>query len=65
MGAISGLELLEKLRGTGNVIAVILITARPSAAITARAQAAGAVAVLEKPIKPAVLLKLVENAMRP
>ena len=65
MESISGVELLEKVRGGGNAIAVILITARPSAEITARAQAADALAVLEKPIKAAVLLKLIEEATRP
>ena len=62
MGGISGVELLEKVRADGNPIAFILITARPSAAIAARSKAAGAFAVLEKPIKGAVLLKLIEDA---
>ena len=64
MGGISGVELLEKLRGGGNPIAVILMTALPNAAMVARAQAAGVLAVLIKPFKAAELLKLVENAAR-
>jgi len=59
----SGLDLLDQLRQCGNEVPVIVVTGRPSAANTARAQAAGALAVLEKPFKPAEILGLVRQAL--
>jgi two-component system, LuxR family, response regulator FixJ len=59
----SGLDLLEELRRRGDAIPVIVVTGRPSVASTARAQAAGAFAILEKPFKAAEIIELVRNAL--
>jgi two-component system, LuxR family, response regulator FixJ len=64
LAGMSGIQLLEKLRGDGNPIPVILITGRLAAAITTRAEAAGVLAILQKPVDTALILKLVENAAR-
>jgi FixJ family two-component response regulator len=62
---LSGIELLENLRRCGNSVPVILITGQPSAAVTARAQVSGALAVLEKPFNAAEMLRLVQDATKP
>lgn len=59
MVGMTGVELLELLRGSGNPIPVILITAQPTVAMAARARAAGALAVVEKPFKGADILRLI------
>ena len=59
----SGLDLLEELRRRGDAIPVIVVTGRPSATNTVRAQAAGALAVLEKPFKAAEIIELVRIAL--
>jgi two-component system, LuxR family, response regulator FixJ len=59
----TGIELLEHLRLRGDRVPVIIITGRPNAAITARARAAGALAVLEKPFRPAEILELVRQTL--
>ena len=64
MPRMSGIELLENLRQSGNHVPVILVTGQPSAGITARAQAAGALAVLEKPFNGAEILRLVDDATK-
>lgn len=64
MPGMTGIELLEYLRGSGNCVPVILITGQPSAAMTARAWAAGALALLEKPFNGAELLRLVDGATK-
>jgi two-component system, LuxR family, response regulator FixJ len=61
---LSGIELLENLRRGGNTAPVILVTGRPSASITARAQVGGALAVLERPFDAADMLKLVQDATK-
>jgi FixJ family two-component response regulator len=58
MTGMSGVELLEQLRRAGNEVPVIIITGAPSAAISARANAAGALAVLQKPFNPSQVLSL-------
>jgi FixJ family two-component response regulator len=63
MAGMSGLDLLEELRQRGDKVPVIVVTGRPSAANTARARAAGALAVLEKPFKPGEILGLVRQAL--
>jgi FixJ family two-component response regulator len=60
----SGIELLENLRGSGNSVPVILVTGQPNATMIARAQAAGALAVLEKPFDTAEMLTLVQDAAK-
>jgi two-component system, chemotaxis family, CheB/CheR fusion protein len=65
LSAMSGIELLEKLRIAGNPVPVILITAQPNAALTVRGQAAGALAILKKPFDPAEILRLVQNCTAP
>ena len=64
MPGMSGLDLLEELRRRGDQIPVIVVTGRPSAANAARAQAAGAFAILEKPFKADEIIGLVRNALR-
>jgi len=63
MPGMNGLELLEELRQRGDAVPVIVVTGRPSAASTLRAQAAGALAILEKPFNPAEILGLVRYAL--
>jgi DNA-binding response OmpR family regulator len=63
MPGMSGLDLLEELRQRGDAVPVIVVTGQPSAASTARAQAAGALAVLAKPFKPIEMLGLVRQAL--
>jgi FixJ family two-component response regulator len=46
----TAIELLEHLRLCGDRVPFIIVTGRPNAAITARARAAGALAVVEKPL---------------
>ena len=64
MPGMTGIELLEHLRGAGNQVPVILVTGQPSPAMAARAQAAGAYAMLEKPFESAEILRLVERATK-
>ena len=54
----TGVELLEQLRRAENDVPVIIITGAPSAAISARAKTARALAVLEKPFNASQLLSL-------
>jgi len=63
MPGMTGIELLEQLRQRGDTVLVIIMTGQPSAANTARARTAGALAVLEKPFKPAEILGLVRQAL--
>jgi two-component system response regulator FixJ len=63
MPGMSGLDLLEELRQRGDAVPVIVVTGQPCAASTARAQAAGALAVLAKPFKPLEMLGLVRQAL--
>ena len=63
MPEMSGLELLEMLRRRGDMLPVIMITARPDAATRNRARAAGALAVVEKPHGPEEVVNLVRLAL--
>ena len=63
MTGMSGLDLLERMRGRGDRVPVILITGRLDAATRSRAQAAGALAVVEKPYKAGEILALVRHAL--
>jgi FixJ family two-component response regulator len=63
MTGMSGLDLLERMRGRGDRVPVILITGRLDMATRSRAQAAGALAVVEKPYKAGEILALVRRAL--
>lgn len=54
---ISGLVLLDILRGQDDATPVIMMTAYPTAQVTQRALDAGAHCVLEKPYDPAFLVE--------
>src|ERR1700681_3306949 len=64
MPGMTGIELLEQLRERGDRIPIIIITGQPSVVDTARARAAGALAVLEKPFKPGEIVGLVRRALK-
>jgi two-component system response regulator FixJ len=59
----SGLELQARLAATRPDLPVVVITAHPTADVHARARAAGAVAVLEKPFEDELLLAAVTRAL--
>lgn len=61
---VSGIEFLETLRRTGARLPALLLSGRASAADARRAEAADALAILEKPFRPAELLALVRGALR-
>lgn len=65
MPGMSGLDLLERLRRRGDMLAVIVISGRPDTATRNRAQAAGAIAMVEKPYGPEELIDLVRLALDP
>ncbi|HVY98725.1 MAG TPA: response regulator [Dongiaceae bacterium] len=50
MPEMGGIELLELLRGRGDTIPVIVVTAQNDPGVLDRARRAGAFAVLEKPV---------------
>lgn len=60
---LDGIEILERLRGAGATTPVILISARFDPATRARADRAGALVVLEKPLREAALLDGIERAL--
>ncbi|HUD51375.1 response regulator transcription factor [Parvibaculum sp.] len=62
MPEMSGLELLEKLRADHVGIPTIIMTGRSDAGLRARAQRAGAVAFLDKPVDEDELLDSIQNA---
>jgi FixJ family two-component response regulator len=64
MPGIDGVELLRRLRAAGHRIPTIVLTAHADEVERARALAAGAVAFLPKPFRPAVLLEAVEGSRR-
>ncbi|MBV9827893.1 MAG: response regulator [Alphaproteobacteria bacterium] len=63
MRGMTGLELLEHLRQRGNDLPVILVSARPPRDVVARAEKAGAIALLSKPFKAVELLGLIRNVL--
>ena len=63
MPGMSGLEMLELLRGKGIGIPTIVITGRPSLASKERALRAGALAVLDKPFDSDMILDMVRGAV--
>jgi FixJ family two-component response regulator len=63
MLGMSGLDLLETVRGRGNDTPFIFITAFPSENIRARAAKAGADVLLEKPFSASVLIECIKAAL--
>jgi FixJ family two-component response regulator len=61
LGTTDGLAVLSRLRSRGWQGPAILITAFPSAALTRQAEEAGFNTVMEKPLKPHVLVSLLER----
>jgi len=64
MPEMGGIELLELLRSTGNMIPVIVVTAQNDTDVLARARRAGAYAVLEKPVDD-MLIKTIDSVLSP
>jgi FixJ family two-component response regulator len=62
MPGISGLDMWDALVSRGAQIPIIFITAFPDGRIRDRAQAAGAIAVLEKPFASKDILRYLEIA---
>jgi FixJ family two-component response regulator len=62
MPGMSGIELLEKLRGCGNPIPTVLMTAYPEAALRQRALQAGAICFLAKPFEANDLMRCLQKA---
>jgi len=60
---ISGLDLLERLRGLGSTMPVIVITSYTDPGICSRAMASGAQAYLTKPLADNVLLQHLKRAL--
>jgi two-component system response regulator FixJ len=63
MPKMSGLEVQAQLRARGSSIAVVVVTAFSDVASREQAMQAGAVAVLEKPVRNQQLLRCIEQAM--
>lgn len=59
----SGLELRAALRERGSPVPVILMTAYPTEELRARAAALGLVALLDKPVDPALLSAALDTAV--
>jgi FixJ family two-component response regulator len=62
MPGMSGLELQEVMLAQGLLVPIIFITAFPAPRIRERAEAAGAVAILEKPFDAQVVLDSLDMA---
>ncbi|MCC6748192.1 MAG: response regulator [Deltaproteobacteria bacterium] len=67
MPGLDGVEVCKRLKASSTTqdVAVILVTERPAAGLEKRALQAGAMAFLEKPVKPAVLLDYIGKVPRP
>lgn len=63
MPGLSGLEVQAQLRARGSVLPIVVVTAFSDASSREEAMQAGAVAVLEKPIRNQQLLRCIEQAM--
>lgn len=63
--AMSGLELLAKLRARGERPPVIMITAHDAPGVRAEAERRGAAAYLPKPFQGNALLAAIESASKP
>ena len=62
MPAITGLDLVARLRNRGNRVPALLITGSASPDLVERAAALGVEAVLEKPLANGELLRYLEDA---
>jgi FixJ family two-component response regulator len=62
LGGMSGLEMVERLRGASGDVPVIFITAHDDPASRERARRVGACAYLRKPFEASVLLVAVSQA---
>jgi len=58
----SGLELQERLLASGSEVPIVFMTAHADANVRARALAAGAVQVLQKPFDDVALLEAISRA---
>ena len=63
MPGMSGVALIAALRARSSTLGLILISGHKDAALTAEARAAGADAVLVKPVSPRALMETVNAAM--
>jgi FixJ family two-component response regulator len=63
MPGMTGLDLVESLDRTARPLPVILVTGRGDNTIQARAEAAGVLAYLEKPVTENRLLPLIHQAL--
>jgi two-component system response regulator FixJ len=63
MPRMSGLELMEKLRRAGYRIPTVLMTAHSDPQARSQAEAAGAMAIFDKPFDANVLLEKVRNVI--
>ena len=62
LGGISGIELQRRLRASGSIIPVILMTARYDEATRSQALDAGCVSLLCKPFPLAQLIEAIDTA---
>ncbi len=63
MPGMSGLELQERLKASGTLIPIIVITGHGDVSIAVRAMKAGAVEFLQKPFNDQLLLDTVQSAL--
>jgi DNA-binding NtrC family response regulator len=63
MPGLNGIEVLRRLRDTGNVVPVVIITAHGSISDAVQAMKLGAVDFLTKPVMPEALRKVVAEAL--
>jgi FixJ family two-component response regulator len=63
MPSMSGIQLLQKLRGQGTTTPVILTTALPDERLDDEAASAGAICLLRKPFKTETLLEHIEECL--
>ena len=63
MPGMTGIELLESLRLAGNSIPTILMTGRSDSALSDRAERAGIVALLNKPVDDVALVQFLGSAL--
>ena len=63
LGGMNGAELLEYLQATGHALPAIMVTARPGSTLARRACAAGASAVVGKPVEANDLIAAIHQAI--